>query len=615
MKFLFLALGATFKGVIKILSSIRSLFFNLLFFGIIALIIFSLFRSREPVLPSNSLLTLTIAGNIVEQQHEGDPFSQFLNTVLGFPEKDRETLLQDILDAIDHAANDSKIKGILLDLESMGSVGLNQLVLIGDAINKFRESGKPVIAAEDHYSQNQYYLASHADKIFLNPMGGVYLNGFGLYRLYFQDALEKLKINYHVFRVGAFKSALEPLTRNSMSPEDRQQSRTWLTALWGNYVEDIAEQRSLTPEKINKYINNIPYNLEKVDGDISRLALDSGLVDELRPHHEIRDYLVAITGAGPHNNFRQISLNQYLKTVHLSYNYQGDEKDTVALIVAQGTIISGESKPGTIGSKTIAKLLREALETDHIKAVVLRIDSGGGSAFASEIIRQEILEFKRSQKPLIVSMGSLAASGAYWISADADEIWASPNTLTGSIGIFMAVPTFEKALNNFGVYRDGVGTTNLAPGLDLTQPLSIEVKTAIQLTLNHGYRTFLSIVAEGRNLSHDKVEQLAQGKVYAGADALEAGLIDKLGTLSQAISSAADHAGLDDYATVTLASAPSFKNFILRKISSEVLALFPRNSMVADFFTNILSANSEIRSLLLFNDPNGMYAHCMINFQ
>lgn len=614
MKSLLVAIFNIFKGVGKILSLVRSLLFNLIFLAVIAAIVFSFFYSDKPVIPDNSILRLTILGDIVEQKTEVNPFDENFSDLIGWPSQVRETLLQDILDAIDHAADDSAITSILLDLDDMGQAGLNQLQDIGTSLNSFRDRGKQVIAAEDYYSQNQYYLASYADKIFLNPMGGVHLSGFGLYRLYFKDAIEKLKINYHVFKVGSFKSALEPLTRSSMSAEDRSQSRAWLTALWNNYLDDVAKQRSLSPADISQYINKIPANLQAVDGDIARLALESGLVDDLKSRPEIKHYLSDIGNSKPDQELSGVSLNTYLKKITRSHLYTGKDRDTVALIIAQGTIMPGKSNPGTIGSETIATLLRKARTSDHIKAVVLRVDSGGGSAFASEMIRQEILELQKSGKPLIVSMGTFSASGAYWISANADEIWASPNTLTGSIGIFMAVPTFEKALNNVGVYRDGVGTTNLSSGLDLTQPLSGEVKTAIQLTLDHNYKTFLSIVADGRSLPFEQVEKIAQGKVYAGTAALDEGLIDKLGTLSQAIRSAAEHAGLEDYATTILSTPLSFKDRILERISAGAAALLPKGSVLETLLKYLPAHVPSFSTGQLFNDPNSIYAHCMIQY-
>ncbi len=614
MKTIFFAVAYFFKIIGKILSFIRSAIVNIALLAITGFILFSIFQTSDVLVEDNSLLKLSITGAIVEQKSEPDPVGETIIDLAGLAAPDSETLLQDILDSIDQAEDDPNINGILLDLSSMGRAGMDQLATIGQHLTQFRQSGKPVIAAEDYYSQNQYYLASHADKIFLNPMGGVYLSGFGLYRLYIKDAIEKLKINYHVFRVGSFKSALEPLTRTSMSSEDRFQSRTWLNELWKNYVDDVAKQRGLDDEDILNYINKIPGNLKNAGGDLAKLAYNSNLIDEIKPRHEIKKYLATLSAHDDEHGFRQISFNQYLKKVDRSFQYKGNDKDSVALIVAQGTIIPGKSEPGAIGADSLATLLRKAASSPSIKAVVLRVDSGGGSAFASEIIRQEILEFKKTGKPVVVSMGSVAASGAYWISADADRIFASSNSLTGSIGIFMAVPTFENSLSSFGIYRDGVGTTNLSGSLDLTAPLSSEVKEAIQLTLEQGYSKFLSVVSEGRGIPVDNVKEVAQGRVYAGKDALEAGLVDQLGTLSDSIRSAADLAGLDDYRTTTITSPDSLRNRLLGMIGVDSVSSFLEELPFMSILNNLLPGWSELQNLLLFKDPNGMYAHCMISY-
>jgi len=615
MKDLLRAIFTIFKCAWKIVTYSRVIIFNLLFLLLIGLLLVSFFQSRETVIEPDSLLTLTISGDIVEQRPESDPFDYSLTEMFGLTAQPHYVVLQDILDAVMHAEDDPKIKAIVLDLDTMGRAGMNQLTEIGKALSHFRTSGKLVIAAEDFYNQSQYYLAAHADKIFLNPMGGIYLNGFGLYRLYYQEALEKLKINYHVFKVGSFKSALEPLTRNSMSSEDRDQSRAWLQALWKNYLAGVSSQRKCAPADIEDYINKIPENLKSVDGDIAQLARTYKLVDEIRPHHEIRSYLAGLSAADNSDGYRHVSLQDYLKTVVKSHEtVASDQDDTIALIVAQGTIMPGKSRPGIIGSETISTLLRQARTSSEIKAVVLRIDSGGGSAFASEVIRQELLEVKKSGKPLVVSMGAVAASGAYWISADADEIWASENTLTGSIGIFLALPTFEKALNHFGIYRDGVGTTNLSSALDLTKPLSKEVEEAIQLTLDYGYKTFLTIVSEGRSLPMDQIESIAQGKVYAGASARDAGLVDRLGSLDQAIRSAADIAGLDDYKTTTLKPPQSLMDSVFQSIGAQSWTVLSQQTGLTPLVKKVFSAGSELHDFLLFPDPNGMYAQCLIHY-
>lgn len=613
MTTLFRFISGFFKFIARCLAFFRSLLFNLLFLAVIVIVIYSIWGSEKTVLQDDTILRLSISGNVVEQTSQRDPFGGYGRWFLGLPDEPNETVLQDILDAVAQAENDPQISALLLDLKQMGSIGLNQMETIGRALSDFKRSGKPIISAEDYYSQNQYYLASHADSLFLNPMGGVNLHGFGLYRFYFKDALDKLKVDFHVFQVGTYKSALEPITRNSMSAEDRRQTRAWLSALWKNYTADVAEQRSLQPEDIDDYINSIPTNLQKVGGDTAKLALSYGLVDELKTRKEVRSYLAQIAGSDGENGLNIISLTNYLGYVEPSRNGSESGDEQVALIVAQGTIVAGESHPGTIGAETISKLLQRAGKDDRIKSVVLRIDSGGGSAFASELIRQEILALKNSGKPLIVSMGSFAASGGYWIAADADEIWASANTLTGSIGIFMALPTFDTVLNQGGIHRDGVGTTNLAAGIDLSKPLSDELRAAIELNLQNGYDRFISLVAEGRGMDRTSVEALAQGKVYAGEKAKEIGLVDELGTLDQAIEAAAGQAGMTDYTITTLLPPLSWWDRLFYQIGAETKSWLRTKVIFSSLFKALEPTLTTLQSFLIFPDPNGMYAHCMIN--
>ncbi|NNF45388.1 MAG: signal peptide peptidase SppA, partial [Desulfofustis sp.] len=384
MTFLFRLISNFFKAIFLSLAFLRSLIFNLLFIALVVAVIYFLWPAEEVFLEDDTILKLNITGDVVEQPSQGDPFGGYGGRLLGLPGEPRETVLQDILDGIAQAENDPKISAILLDLKNMGRIGLNQMESIGQALLDFKRSNKSVVSAGDYFSQNQYYLASHADSLFLNPMGGIDLHGFGLYRFYFKEALEKLKVDFHVFQVGSYKSALEPITRNSMSAEDRSQTRAWLSALWENYTVDVAEQRSLKPEDINNYINSIPSNLEKVGGDTAKLALSYGLVDELKTRQEVRAYLSQFAGYSNGNDLNLVSLNNYLSRGTPSHGVTEENEDQVGLIVAQGTIVTCESRPGTIGADTISTLLRRAGENDRIKAVVLRIDSGGGSAFASE---------------------------------------------------------------------------------------------------------------------------------------------------------------------------------------------------------------------------------------
>ncbi len=612
MKKTFLFLFTILKFVGKTLSTIRIFFLNIIILTLLAVIFIPFYSPKDPVTQPNSTLLLTITGNIVEEKQAIDPFSEVLNEVLGSDGLPQETLLQDVLDAITHGAYDDHIITIVLDLKDMRHVGLNQLHDIGMALEKFKATGKQVIAAEDFYTQNQYYLASFASKIIINPMGGVDLHGFGIYRLYFKDALEKLRINYHVFKVGTYKSAIEPLTRNTMSEPDKEQNKEWLTSLWQNFVQNTTSRRKLPTNTIDQYTNNIPSELALTGGDTAELALNKGFVDEIKTREEIRSYLASLTGPEKHSGFRHITLKNYLKTIEHTYAPSNNSENKIGIIVAQGTILHGKRPPGTIGGDSLARLIRQARNDSRVKGIVLRIDSGGGSVFASEVIRQELLSLKKSGKSFVASMSTIAASGGYWIAANADEIWASPTTITGSIGIFGAIPTFEKTLSHFGIYRDGIGTTALSSGLDLTQPLSPLIEETIQLTLNHGYEQFISIVKEGRQLNTKMINRYAQGRVFDGKKALDIGLVDNLGNLADAVKAAARIANLDSYSAEYIQTPYTLKDRFLQHFTAGCIRLLGVDNGFLNFLQKMIQSLYPFKDALLFNDPSGLYAHCMI---
>lgn len=613
MKDLAIAIFNIFKYAGKVITILRNLIVNTLFIILITVICISLFVKEEQTVDAESALLLRISGDIVEEKQLSDPISEFIDDSTGFSSLPQETLLQDIIDSIDTASDDNRINSIVMDLSEMGSSSLNQLRDVGEALTRFKQNGKQVIAAEDFYTQNKYFLASYADKVFLNPVGLVDLHGFATYRLYFKDALEKLKVNYHVFRVGTFKSALEPLTRNSMSEDAKAQNISWLNVIWQQYTKDIIERRGITADLIDNYTNNISSLLKTTSGDTAQLALESRLVDDLKTRQELLSYLTDLTGKSHSRGFRYVTMREYLKEVDRSY-VKNTNRRAVGIIIAQGNIVSGDQPPGTIGSESLVRLIREARNDDLIKAVVLRINSGGGSVVASEIIRRELQELKNTGKTFVVSMGSVAASGGYWIAAEADEIWAHPTTLTGSIGIFGAIPTFEESLAHLGIYSDGVGTTNLASGLNLTQPLSSEVKSAIQLSIEHGYRKFLDIVAEGRGIPSENMETIAQGRVFDGIKAKEIGLVDELGSLEDAIAAAASLEGLENYSVKYIRSSSTFSERIIEQLQRNINGLAVHWKLPAFLEDKWHLVSQSAPQLSLFNDPKGLYAHCLIHY-
>ena len=614
MKDLFFSIVNIFRYAGKVFSLVRNTVLNLLLLSFVFLLIFSLIPSKDLAIPPNSILKLTISGNIVEEKKSISALDNFLESSIG-TETEHETLLQDIIDTINTSAEDEDISVLLLDLKHLNHAGLNQLMAIGKAIESFRSPNKKVIAAQDFFTQTQYYLASYADNIIINPMGVVDLHGFGVYRLYFKKALEKLQINYNIFKVGSYKSALEPFIRNNMSSEDRMQNEVWLSALWQIYTDDVNEQRNLDKDSISEYTNNIAAQLQTTHGNSAELALKLGLIDQIMNRHQLTSYLNSVAGNENNSLPHIISSSDYSSRVVQAYDDRNSSSPKIGVIIAEGNIVPGKQPAGLIGSDSLGDLIRKAGKDNTIKAVVLRINSGGGSAFASEIIRQEIIAFQKKGKPLVVSMGSVAASGGYWIAADADEIWASPATITGSIGIFGAIPTFEKTLASFGVYSDGVGTTPLASGLNLTQPLPEQLRSAIQQGVAHGYDQFLTIVTEGRNLDRSHVEKIAQGRVFDGQTAKYLGLVDKLGTLDDAVKSAAKLASLTDFQPEFIRRPMTVKDQFFQYLTTQFVkgSIADRLKLVNPTLTRLKnSAYSQLETLLLMGDPRGMYAYSFL---
>ncbi len=615
MKDLIRSIAGIFRWVGRALNTVRVLSLNLAFLALVFFLVITLVahNSDTEVKSSRSgALLLSLSGNVVEEKQPADPFSTVLNEKMGLDTLPDEILYQDILDAINAAAYDPNITSIVLDLKGLGNVGLDQLQTIGKTLNIFKKSGKKVIAAEDYYQQKGYYLASFANEVYLNPMGAVDLHGIGTFRLFFKDAIEKLKINYHIFRVGTYKSAIEPLIRNSMSEAAKTQNLSWLSPLWKTIAADISRERKLDEESLSSYTENIASELAIVDGDTARLALETGLVDALKTREELRSYLIQLNGKDDEGNFSRIPLGEYVKTVHRSYVNHSATMDSIGIIIAQGVILNGEQPIGSIGGDTLAQLIREARETENIKGLVLRIVSGGGSVFASEIIRQELLEFKKTEKPLVVSMGTMAASGGYWIAADADEIWSSPVTLTGSIGIFAAIPTFENTLSSMGVYSDGVGTTSLAAALNVTQSLHPSLKESIQISVNHGYDQFINIVAKGRSMGLKKVKDVSEGRVFDGATAQKVGLVDKLGTLEDAVASAANRAGLEEYDACYIRKPLTVKDEIIQIFTRGTGKILTAAVLPSSLISRLAELFNPLGELVFFNDPKGLYARCPI---
>jgi protease-4 len=447
--------------------------------------------------------------------------------------------------------------------------------------------------------------------------------------LYFKSALEKLAINQHIFRVGTFKSAVEPFIRDDMSDAAKEANKLWLDDLWLQYKQDVAKQRNFGIENFDENITDIVSKFTKAKSSFAEYALANNWVDQLKTRAQMRDELIAMVGKNKQgNSYSNIGYKDYLDVITPTKadikNANKYSSDKVAIIVAKGTILDGTQKPGTIGGDSTAKLLRKARSNDKVKAVVLRVDSPGGSAFASEIIRQEVELLKAAGKPVIASMGTFAASGGYWISAPADKIYAAPSTITGSIGIFGMMMTFEDSLSKLGIHTDGVGTTDIS-GFGPTQPLTEGMAQLFQLSINKGYQDFITLVAENRNMTLEQVDAIAQGRVWSGKKAKELGLVDELGNLTDAVVAAAQLADLDEYDTLLIEKEASERHKFIQKFMGEAKSLITAQtglfadsdltspeSVNAKPMTQFISQlQAEITKMNQFNDPQGMYTLCL----
>lgn len=523
------------------LTAFRIAVFNIVFLIVLALVIKLIVSPADRIrLEEQTTLVIAPQGAVVEQ-HTGEPLERFIDEAMGRAAP--ETRLRDILAALKRAREDDRIAQVLINTDQLWALGPGMQRELRDALAAFRTSGKRVVAYGGYFAQSQYFLASLADEVWLDPDGIVFLEGYGAFRNYFREGLEdKLEVDINLFRVGEYKSAVEPFIRDDMSEEDREANRYFIGSLWQDYLEAVAMQRGMPVEVLAGFIDNMAARIEAAGGDLAALALEAGLVDRLVSRPEARAELARRGAPDDDHGFRQIHFLEYLKTRD-GVKIPGDE---VGVVVAQGVILDGHQSPGTIGADSTAALLNKAARDDRIKAVVFRVDSPGGSAFASEVIRREMTALRDAGKPVIVSMGNVAASGGYWISMGADEVWAYPTTITGSIGIFGLFPTLQDTLAKIGVYTDGVGTTPLAGAFRGDRPLPEEARRILQAVIENGYDSFINLVAEHRQMTPQAVDAVGQGRVWSGSQAQQRGLVDQLGTLEDAIAAAARHAGLGD---------------------------------------------------------------------
>jgi protease-4 len=575
--------------------------------------LWGVFSRSIPLVPDKAALIIAPQGPLVEQL-SGDPLERALAESLR--QQPSETLLRDVVEAIESARDDARISALYLDLGGMEGTGLAKLQEIGRAITEFRASGKPVIAYGDSYSQAQYYVAAHADEVYLDPKGVADVHGYANYALFFKDAIDKLAIDWNIFRVGEYKSAVEPFTRNDMSAEEREASLVWLGTVWGTYKDDVARARGLKPEDLQAYADDAVELLRRAGGDAAKAALDTGLVTALEGRFAVEERLATLTGEDDNGGiFVGVGHDAYLANVRSQKALSREPADKIAVIVAAGEILPGEQPPGMVGSDTLAWQLRDAREDENVKAVVLRIDSPGGSVFASEVIRREVAALREAGKPVVASMSSLAASGGYYIAVDADRIVASPATLTGSIGIFAMFPTFQRTMERFGVHSDGVGTTALSSEFRVDRQLGETSRELLQQYIEYGYRDFVGLVAKARKKTPEAIDEVARGRVWAGADARELGLVDELGGYQRAIELAAELAKLGkdysvDYPVAEGGLGEAIGLRIRVAVASVVGPLLPESALPS-LPATLAPLVAEAQRLSRLADPRSLYAYCL----
>ncbi|MCL1981004.1 MAG: signal peptide peptidase SppA [Proteobacteria bacterium] len=614
MKKTFFLLSRPVVWSYRFLRSGLTVLSNLLFLALVALVLFVLLYKPQVQVPMHSALLLAPEGDIVEQRSSIGFIAKAVARLSGTPMRE-DTFLQDIVDVVHAASGDPRIKLLVLNTNRMGNASLDQIRTIGSAIEEFKRTGKKVIAVGDSFNQAQYYLASWADKINLHPMGAVNMRGFSVFRLYARELIDKLAIDFHVFRVGTFKAAVEPLLRDNMSAEDKEATGLWLGKLWDLYCDDIVKHRGLERQVFLDNVNQTVSQLGAVGGDRARLALATGLVDGLKNRQEMEQLLIQEVGPAPDKEgFNCIGFQEYLDTITPSYTDDQQKKDLIGIIIASGNILPGKGAVDQIGSDDLVKRIRKARQDARVKAIVLRITTGGGSAFASEMIREELAAAKKDGKIVVVSMGAMAASGGYWLAAEADAIVAAPTTLTGSIGIFGAIPVVDKTLAQIGLHSDGIGTTDIAHFGNLTRPMSEAEASTMQMDVERGYHQFIDIVAKGRHMSADQVEKIAEGRVWEGATALSLGLVDRLGDLQDAVDEAAKRANIPAANGYYIELMPDNYLDRFKRVEQPVEALVARfwpATMVPDSVRRPIAEQMDI-FLPDNNDPEGLYSHCLL---
>ena len=602
--------GRISNFISKLTKLVRTLF-SVVFLIFFIIIISGMFADDLQPMPDQGALYLAPSGILVDQRSYIAPLDRFLSADNPI---NSETVVRDIIEALDSAGSDDRISHLILDTSYLEGAGIAKLEEISTALLNFKQSNKPIIAVADDFNQAQYFLAAHADHILLNPLGSVMLTGFGAYNSYYKDALEKLRVNVHIFRAGIYKNAVEPLSRNNMSAAAREETQDILDQLWHFYSSKIEELRGLENGTIDNLANNLHTKVTEVEGDFALLAQREGLIDQIASRREILAYLDEKI-PGTDGEFNSVDLWTYLSHIERETIALETEPNTIAVVMATGTILDGEHPEGTIGGDTLADILNGLDIENNVKAVVLRVDSPGGSAFASEVIRDAMSNVTQEDIPIVVSMGSYAASGGYWIAAEADAILAMSTTITGSIGVYSMIPTVEDSLAALGIYSDGVSSTDLAGMMQLDRPMTEETKIILQSSVENMYSRFIELVANGRESTPAAVKKIAQGRVWTGQQALELDLVDQLGGLDKAIQVAAELADLDSYSIEYPTRYLSPQEQFLQQLSSGISLSLEQLGLDKALLPNSLyrQTQSLLSPLIRFvdlNDPRGIYLHC-----
>lgn len=588
------------------LTRLRIILSNLIFFTFLVLFLVVLFSGVPlPQVPDKGALVLNPRGAVVEQRSPVDPIQQWLSpqTVLA------ETELSDLLDALDHVREDPRLPMVVLNLDDLQFLSAAHADAVGEALLAVREAGKEVVAYGSYFDQQPYLMASFADAVYMHPLGQVVLPGYRIKQLYFKGLIDKLKVNVHVFRAGRYKEFVEPYTRTDMSEEAREANRELIGTLWQRYAERVRDNRRIEPDRFERYTQQIDQALTETDGDLARLALEYHLVDELLTPDQARVRIADTVGYDEDGEFSGIGFRDYLQAVNGAMQPDASAEAKVGVITAQGPVVMGDQLRGVIAAERLVKLIRQAREDRHVAALVLRINTPGGSSFASELIRQELELTQLAGKPVVVSMGPVAASGGYWIASTADAIFAEPTTLTGSIGVFGIVPTFEDSLAAMGVSSDGVASSPVT-GVDPLLGLSDPTARMLQAGTENIYQRFINLVARGRDMPAERVNEIAEGRVWVGSRALDLGLVDDLGGQDEAVARAAELAGLERFGIQRIEIPLSPRELLLQRLFSNLSLgswLGPQGAVVP----LVRQAEDAWKRVQSLNDPRHSYALCL----